>query len=351
MTRLIINARFLTQPITGVQRYAIEISRQIKIIDPNTVFVSPPGILHESIADELDVKIVGKLKGHLWEQIELPLYLIRQPYSPLLLNLANTAPLYYKNKIIQVHDISFKRFPKSFSWKFRRAYGYAIPRILKNSKLIITDSEFSREEIISFYKTPKDKVRIIHCATSSMFSPNKKTKTDSYILAVSSLSFQKNFHSLIKAFNDLKDKSIKLRLVGSINKNFADHQLLKDMDNNDNIEFVGRVDDITLRDLYSNAICFVYPSLYEGFGIPPIEAQACGCPCIVSNVSSLPEVCGDSVLYFNPNDISDITRKIEALISSPTMQADLISKGYDNILRFSWEKSAFNLLELVKHTK
>ena len=347
---IIVNARFLTQPISGVQRYAIEICLELKKLSPDIVFVSPRNILHHEIAHALGVKITGRLKGHLWEQIELPSYLKKQG-SPLLLNLCNTAPIFYVNKIVTIHDLAFERFPQTFSWKFRYAYQFAIPRIARSSKHILTDSSFSKNEICSLYSISEDKIEVVYCANSAFFSEIGNTNNEQFILAVSSLNYQKNFFALVKAFNKLSDKTIKLFLVGGINKNFADHNLLQEIESNENIKFVGRVDDEELVRLYSSAQCFVYPSLYEGFGIPPLEAQACGCPCVVSNAASLPEVCGDSVVYCDPYSVDDIADKISMVLSSKALQDELRTKGFENIKRFSWEKSAQKIIHIIEEIK
>jgi glycosyltransferase involved in cell wall biosynthesis len=347
---IFVNARFLTQSISGVQRYAIEISRQLKKLNNSICFIAPKNIIHHEIANELGVQIVGTLTGHLWEQIELPLYLKKQG-SPLLLNLCNTAPVFYCNKVVTIHDVAFERFPKSFSWQFRYAYQFAIPKIAQSSKRLLTDSQFSRDEISELYKLDRSQIEIVHCAVSDVFRCGDVRPSEKYILAVSSLNYQKNFHALIQAFNVLKDADIKLYLVGAINNNFADHKLIKDIESNPNIQFLGRVEDDELAKLYSNAQCFVYPSLYEGFGIPPLEAQACGCPVIASNAASLPEVCGDSVVYCDPYSVDDIADKINMVLSDELLQSELRAKGFENIKRFSWEKSAQQIINIIEEMK
>lgn len=344
---LVVNARFLTQNITGVQRYAIEISRHLKTILNNKVlFVSPKNIIHNKIAEELEVCVVGKNRGHIWEQFDLPIYLAKNKY-PLLLNLANTAPIFYKNSIITLHDIAFERFVENFDWKFRVFYRSLVPKIVQKAIKIITVSEFSRQEISNFYKIPSQKIDVIHNAASNIFRQAINDYGEKYILAVSSLNYQKNFHSLIKAFNILNCNNIKLFLVGDINRNFADIGLLNDIQSNKNIVFKGRVDDGELVKLYSNATCFVYPSLYEGFGIPPLEAQACGCPVICSNAASLPEVYGDSVVYFDPYNVEDMRDKIQMVLNDENLQNELRTKGFENIKRFSWEESAQKIINLI----
>jgi len=345
---LVINSRFLTQNITGVQRFAIEISKQLKVLlGDEAQFVSPQNIINNELAKELKVKIVGNKTGHLWEQIDLPKYL-KSIGNPLLLNLANTAPLFYINKISTIHDIAYEKFPQTFNWKFRLFYKLLIPRLITSSKHIFTVSEFSKKEITEFYRVDDKKISVVYNAVNEIFHPSVKKYNEKYILAVSSLHYQKNFHSLIKAFNVLKNTDVKLFLVGSVNKNFASLELLKDIENNPNIIFKGRVNDEALISLYSNAICFVYPSLYEGFGIPPLEAQACGCPVICSNAASLPEVYGDSVLYCNPYDPNDIKEKIEILVNDEGLREELRLKGFENVKRFSWKKSAKKIIEIIE---
>jgi len=345
---IIINARFLTQNITGVQRFAIEISKQLKKrLGDNVQFVTPKNIVHNELAKELNVKVIGDNIGHLWEQLDLPKYL-KSIGSPLNLNLANTAPLFYKNKLVTVHDVAYERFPQTFDWKFRVFYKLLIPSIIKTSRHTLTVSEFSKNEINDLYGTNLENISVVYNAVNEIFKPKRIEINQKYILAVSSLNYQKNFHSLVKAFNHIDDKSAKLYIVGGINKNFASIELLSEIEKNTNIVFKGRVDDDELIELYSNAICFVYPSLYEGFGIPPLEAQACGCPVVCSNSASLPEVCRDSVIYFNPFDIEDIKEKIEFVMYNENIQNELRNKGFENVKRFSWEESAKKIIEIIE---
>lgn len=345
---IVVNARFLTQEITGVQRYGMEISRALKKQNPDIQFICSHDIIHSDLADELDVIKIGRMHGHLWEQIELPLFL-KKNKQPLLINLANTAPVFYKNKISTIHDIAFEKFPQNFSWQFRQLYKFLIPKIILSSRKIFTVSDFSKSEICAFYSTPHASIDVIKNATSSIFSHNPITKDQKkYVLAVSSLTQQKNFSRLIDAFNMLNDQKHELLLVGSINRNFASQSLIDKIDSNPRIKFAGRVSDSELVRLYSNAKAFIHPSLYEGFGIPPLEAQACGCPVICSNIASLPEVCGDSALYFDPYDSSDISEKIDSVLADPNLSQKLTQSGYENVKRFSWESSANKILASIK---
>lgn len=345
---IVVNARFLTQPITGVQRYGIEISLALKKIHKDIIFIAPKDIIHRDIALKLGAVSFGNLRGHAWEQYELPKYL-KKTNSPLLVNLANTAPVFYKNKISTIHDIAFEKFPQNFSWKFRKYYQLLVPKIISSSRRVFTVSEFSKSEICSLYKINTSKIHVIPNASSAIFTKgSRREPTAKYILAVSSLTQQKNFTGLIDAFNILEDQQHELLLVGSINRNFAAQTLIDKIDSNPRIKFAGRVSDEALIDLYRNAAAFIHPSFYEGFGIPPLEAQACGCPVICSNIASLSEVCGSSALYFDPYNPSDIADKIDSVLIDPNLSKKLILSGSENIKRFSWESSANKILASIK---
>lgn len=331
----VVNARFLTQKLTGVQRYAIEISKRLKKLDPSIIFVAPQNILHLHIAKELDVQIIGTKTGYFWEQIELPLYL-QSISSPLLFSPANMAPIFYKNKIVSLHDIAFVKFPSGFSWKFKLIYRLFIPLILAFSKKIITISQFSKKEIISYYQIKTDKIEVIYNGIDKQFTKKENQNTEKYILGVSSLDYRKNFKGLIEAFNQISNPELKFYIIGSDNGAFK--SMIKGMYNN--VHFLGRVSDEELVQYYSNALIFIYPSFYEGFGFPPLEAMACGTPVICSNITSLPEVGGDAVVYCDPYNIQDIKEKIELVLNDASLQEELKVKGLERAQSFSWDKSA-----------
>ena len=340
-----INARFLTQKITGVQRFAIEISKELKKMDDQVKFVSPVKVIHNDIANELGVIPIGSSTSHFWEQISLPRYLKRIG-SPLLVNLCNTAPLFYSNKVVTIHDVAYKLFPENFSLPFRTYYNFLVPRILQSSRKIITVSNFSKREILKHYKVEENKVDVIYNAVYNKFTPSEKENCEKYILGVSSLSKHKNFDMLVKSFNKIKNKNLKLYIVGEKNRNL-NYILTQGHNVNSNVIFTGRVSDQELVELYSNAACFVFPSLYEGFGIPPLEAMASGTPVVASNAASIPEVCGDAALYFDPLDMEDIAEKILKIIQNDNMKKALIHKGFKQIKKYSWEKSANKMINVI----
>lgn len=342
-----VNARFLTQNLTGVQRFAREISKKLNDIRHDITFLVP------SVDGLVDIESMGKIKllevrggaGHYWEQVTLPLYLIKNK-SPLLINLCNAAPAFYRNQITTIHDITYLKYPQSYSLKFRAVYSILTPLLLKNSKATITVSNYSRDDIINYYKCNGEKISVIYNAVGDIFRCTNKKNDNSikpYILAVSSQNYHKNFHGLIKAFGKYKGQ-LELKIIGGTTKSFNGVEL----DTHDErIFMLGRVSDEELVDLYSNASCFIFPSLYEGFGIPPLEAQACGCPVLSSNRASMPEVLGGSAIYFDPESEVEILQSIEKVEKNDCLNESLIRDGFNNVARFAWYDSALKLHKII----
>lgn len=342
-----VNARFLTQPITGIQRFSIELCSQLVSIRNDLVFLVPSisSILDQSLLEKFNiVEIVGG-SGHFWEQLTLPSYL-KKNGSPLLINLGNTAPVFYKNKIFTHHDITYIKYPESYTFIFRNLYKIMTALNFKNSLSFITVSEFSKREISEFYKVDIGNIHVLYNGVSPEFKVNNSlnsTRYTPFALAVSSPNYHKNFSALIDAFNKINNP-IELKIIGSsssVFKNSKNHQV------NPKINFLGRVSDGELVELYQNAEFFVFPSLYEGFGIPPLEAQACGCPVISSNAASLPEVLQDSAYYFNPDDINSIKDAILEVLNNSSLRKTLKNQGLNNVERFSWHSSASKLNSLL----
>jgi glycosyltransferase involved in cell wall biosynthesis len=243
-----------------------------------------------------------------------------------------------------------------------------IDQAIRRSDIVLTDSEFSKKEIIKYTGCLDNKIFIVYNAVNlNVFRKIedikllKKVKNiyklpEKFILFVGNVKPHKNLKGLLLAYKKLNSFDFKLVIVGK-KEGFitGDNELSKLINTSDllkkNVIFTGYVKDDDLPFIYNLASIFVFPSLYEGFGIPPLEAMACGCPCVVSNAASLPEVCGDSAYYVNPYDVEDIARGIETVLNDEKLRNDLIKKGFENIKRFSWEESAKKIIQIMREIK
>ena len=241
------------------------------------------------------------------------------------------------------------------------------------AKKIITISKASKNDIIKAYGVSEDKVVVV-CPGIKSEIQNSKSETNTklkmqnskslkekfgidkeFILFVGTLQPRKNIGKLIEAFSRLKTQDLRLKtdleliIVGK--KGWMYEDILnapKKFGIADRVKFLDSVTDEDLPSFYKNAICFVLPSLYEGFGLPILEAMKYGCPVITSNVSSLPEAGGDAAVYFNPESVEDIAEKIEKVISSEKLRQEMVKKGYEQVKKFSWEKTARETLKVLQ---
>jgi glycosyltransferase involved in cell wall biosynthesis len=356
-----INARFLSQPLTGVQRYATEFIKeldhlieigQIDKTKYSFVLLGPKTINSKLNLKHIPIKTIGNLTGHLWEQLELPFY----TKNSLLLCLCNTGAIFKRNQIVVIHDAQVFALPQNYSFAFRLWYKLLFPILGRFVKKIITVSSFSRSELIKYCKFNPKKIQVIYEGKEHILSitPDKslfKKKiigNKPYILAVSTMSKNKNFNTIVQALENIKQLDFDMLIVGGKNSNvFGKTQIALP----DFVKPLGYVSDGELRVLYEHASCFVYPSLYEGFGLPPLEAMACGCPVIVSNTASLPEVCGDAAIYCDPYSVEDIAKKIEQLLADKNLQEQMRLKGIERAKTFSWEKAVKKNCEIIEELR
>ena len=302
----------------------------------------------------LKPKSKNKVLQHLWEHLLLPWK--SRKYN-LLFSPANVAPIWKpKNTklVITLHDNAFITHPQSISKLFYFYYKHTIPKSLKIADRVITISEFSRLEIIKSYPFVEDKIEVIYNGVDrKQFYPIDKNKKEKYILFVGSLNPRKNFLSLIQAFEKISTNiDIKLKIVGNFADVFAlsieEQDTIKTAKENNRIVFLENIDNKQLVELYQKALIFIFPSTYEGFGLPPLEAMACGTPVISSNVASLPEVCGDSVVYIDPFNVDDIAKKIDSLLQDISLQNKLRDLGLGRVKNFSWSRSAKEHIQIFK---
>ena len=293
---IVVNARFLTQQVTGVQRFSIELSIRLKRIFGSEIsFVAPQNIIQEDIAEELSVIKVGTHIGHFWEQWDLPNYLNRVG-KPLLINWGNTGPVMYNNKVTTLHDITFIRYPRTFSFKFRLLYKLLIPQVIRTSKHLFTVSEFSKKEIAGYYNLPLNKISVIYNGMDNTGITLQERKHGiPEILFVGRISREKGVICLLNALNKVFNRGYfcKLKLVGQCTGYMSTHihKAYKQL----NIEILGAVSFNELKELYSANTIGVIPSLHEQCSYVAIEMSMFGIPMIVSDVDALSEMFEDEV--------------------------------------------------------
>ena len=260
------------------------------------------------------------------------------------------APIFLgkKNLITAIYDlIPFFYTGMNF---LSRYYYIFCTNICKKSDKIITISNYSKKEILNCLKLKSKDVKRIYLAIDpGLFYPKKIKKNKKFKIGfIGGLTKQKNPIALIKAFKDLNDKNTEL-VIGGKGKEFSKLVLYVKEHNIENIQFLGYVPDKELPDFYRGLNLFVYPSLHEGFGLPPLEAMACGVPVICSNRESLPEVVGNAAILVNPNKIEEIKRAIEKVLNSKKLQKDMRNLGLIRAKNFSWEKTAEEYLKVIKN--
>lgn len=326
--KLIIDYRILTHKThTGVENYAKN--------------------LFENIKHKLDINIAkpqttNKYLAHLWTHFILPFKSGDVLFCP-----ANITPIFVpksKKLVVTIHDVAFLTYPESFSGFFKVYYRFLMPIIIKRADKIITVSNYSKKEIEKYYPRAKGKVEVIYLGFDKNFQKIENIKKKNQILYVGSLNNRKNYIGVLKAFELLNHDDFKLLIIGNFSTNFAldesSKEVIRKAKLNPNIEFKSNIDNNKLIQIYNESKLFLFPSFYEGFGLPVLEAMACGTPVICSDSSSLPEVGEEAVVYCDSYDINDIKEKIEQVLKDEKLQQYMVEKGYERAKLFSWEKSA-----------
>ncbi|MEP6546696.1 MAG: glycosyltransferase family 1 protein [Gammaproteobacteria bacterium] len=346
-----INGRFLTRQPTGIDRFAAELlgvwlkrqgnTRDVRLLVPASSNATLP--TDWTIPPEP----IGRHTGHLWEQLDLP----RHCRDQMLLNMCNSAPLFKKQQLAVVHDASFLVNPSHFSLPYRTWYRFLTAELIRNASVIATVSKFSAAELMRFFGVRSRGIEVIYesgehilrSASDAGILSRLNLVGQRYVLAVGSRTLNKNFSAIVKAAESLVGMRVKVVAAGGSNSRvFAGAPLQAD-----NLVLAGYVSNEELRALYENADCFVFPSFYEGFGLPPLEAMHCGCPVLVSRRGAIPEVCGEAAAYCDPESPSDIAQQLVRILSSSDLRSHMREAGYDRVKLFTWGRAADTLQELL----
>ena len=303
--------------------------------------------------------------NNFWENIKTPVNLNNSyvdiyhvPQNGIGLPLNTTIPL-----VITLHDTIPLHMPETVGDNYLNLFNTYMKTIVSKCAGIITVSEYSKSDISKDFNFPEDKIFVTHLASENIYKPidksvcNKVLKKhyflpEKYILYVGGFSPRKNITGLILAYNKILRKlpdDIKLVIAGSKGKSFDIYKnLAEDLNITDKVLFPGFISMEHMPYLYSGAELLVYPSFYEGFGLPPIEAMACGTSVIASNLTSIPEILGDSALLCDPNNIDDIAMCILNILEDSTLKQNLIKKGFIRSSSFSWKDTAEKTIEAYR---
>jgi glycosyltransferase involved in cell wall biosynthesis len=268
-----------------------------------------------------------------------------------------------KNQLVVIHDAAVWDVPEGFRTSFRLLYQRLLPALARRARKIATVSQFSRERLAERLRISPDRIAVLGNGIDERFCPSstRETEHEPFLLCVGSLDPRKNLDRLLSAWLRLRKEGriperFQLKIIGSQNlRNFA---RVNSSDGN-GVEWLGRLDDATLIDHYRSATAFVFPSLYEGFGLPPLEAMACGCPVVLSHAASIPEVGGPefnpglppsdgTALYFDPLSEDELCRQLETVVRlGQDQRRILIENALARTRQFSWESVAFKASEEI----
>jgi glycosyltransferase involved in cell wall biosynthesis len=361
--RIGINAFFLSLPATGSGQYTRHLLQALVRAEPGNEYlpITPHARLQAEQAFHLPPppRIARNLAKVWFEQVSFPRACRRRSVD--VAHVPHFAPPLYPTvpTIVTIHDLIPMFLDAYRGSALVRVYTRLVATGARRAHAIITDSECSRKDIVRRLGIPPSRVHVIYLAAEERFRPvedgsrrgsvrRRYGLPERYVLYLGGFDQRKNVPTLIRAFARVRetlDDSHRLVIAGRLPKRasplFPDpRRVVAELGQGEAIRFVGWVAEEDRPALYSGAACFVYPSLYEGFGLPPLEAMACGVPVIASNASSLPEVVGEAGLLVDPRDVDALAGAMTAVLSDEDLRARLRQKGIAQAKRFSWEKTA-----------
>jgi glycosyltransferase involved in cell wall biosynthesis len=351
---LYFNGRFLEQPLTGVQRYAIETIRAVDellselefALPVRPVLLTPPGV-HSMRLRNIRQIPVGRRGGHFWEQISLRAA-VRDGY---LVNFNYTAPVFVKKQLITLHDVTPLVYPSTFNWKFRLVFDFYTKVLVNRVDELMTVSKFSRDEIRRCLGVQRDIVVGLeggeHAKCDVIDAGPLLKKYDleegAYVLLVGSIKPNKNIGVVVDALKTLVDYPFKIVVAGAV-----DRRVFEVSEDFGSVVYLGYVSDEDLNVLYKGAAWFLFPSLYEGFGLPALEAINNSCPLIASTAGSLPEICGPGALYFDPRSSGELAKLLCRIVQEPALRHQVKAAGKGQVELYNWRENAKILVNLVR---
>jgi glycosyltransferase involved in cell wall biosynthesis len=361
-----IDARLFGTNHGGIGRYSENLIKQLEKIDNNNqyfVFLQKNNFDEYQPKNKNFQKVLADFKAYsLSEQLAFP-YLLYKYKLDLVHFTHFNAPIFYSKKyIVTIHDLIISHYPSSRAttlnpllYKIKLfLYKVVVKLIAKKAKGIIAVSQYTKNDIVKLLKIKEDKIIVTHEGVDLPIAGEKSELgiTKEFLLYVGSAYPHKNLEKLLQAFQNI-NKHYQLVLVGK--KNYFYDRLkeeIKKLGLGNRVVLTGYLDDKKLANLYKTAKLYVFPSLMEGFGLPPLEAQSYDLPVVSSSATCLPEILGDSAVYFNPNDIDSISEKINQVLKSDKLMGELVQKGRENLKKYSWtdcaEETLAQYIKMIK---
>ncbi len=358
MTKVSFNGKFLSAAPSGVHRVAYELitalgrhmSADRKLAEKLTseILIAKDS-RREIESDHFPHRKVGHMTWQFWEQLELPYY----AREALLVSLCNLAPINKKPAVTMIHDAQVFITPESYSYHFRKWYHFALPRIGKSSKKILTVSEYSKEQLSIWGVADKPKIEVIHNGVDHILShPGDSSILEKhqllpreYAIGLANDQAHKNVRVLIEAYGGERLRDRKLVLFGGATKQHFEKLGIRVPPN---VVFTGIVQDSELRSLIENASTLLFPSLTEGFGLPPLEAMLLGTPTICAPCGALPEVCGDAAQYVDPHTVSAwVDAIIELSEEDAERREQRTAAGKRHASNFTWDVAGRKLADIL----
>lgn len=365
--RIGIDARLVYYSKAGIGQYIIHLSKSLaKLNTPNENF-----FLLQSRKDNTQIiKNNNFSRTSLWTPCHhwLEQSALRFETAPLRLDLLHSPdfiPPFRRNykSVITVHDLAFLLYPQFMTKESARYYGQ-IDQAVKSTDHIIAVSQATKQDLIKLLGVPQEKITVIYEGRNPLYEPMDKAVAQAYvkktfgldanfIFFISTLEPRKNIPTLLASYKWLKDhykRPEKLVLAGSKGWLFEEiDATIKKLNLENDVLFLGRITDEAVNHLYNAASMMVYPSFYEGFGLPPLEAMNCGIPVIVSKIKVMPEVVGDAALLVDPHDVEGLGIAMHRLLTDQELRNDLIAKGYKRAAHFSWAEAAQETLSVYRN--
>lgn len=351
--RVVFNGRFLAQVHTGVQRYAAE-----TLMALDALLCARPALLAQfqfelAVPDDarpLALRAIRRVHlpgsaSHLWEQWPL----LRHAHGAFLVNFNYSGPLLKRRQLITVHDATVRAMPQAFSRPYRWVHNAMVSVLGRSAESVMTVSEFSRDELLRWFGLRRKDIVVgreggehaVRPADDAAVLRRHGLESGRFVLGVGSVKPNKNFGLVGRAMRLLPDYPWPVAIAGAKDIGiFRDASAVAD-----GFRFLGFVTDDELAALYRHAAWFVLPSLYEGFGLPAVEAMANGCPVLAARAASIPEVCGDAALYFDPNDPASLAEALQKAAHQPELRQRIVDAGRERLGRYHWRANAQILMD------